>query len=99
MALVWILYSRTANVRTSREMLMVESKRVSHKATMWGGVPLLRLPPNVQSDKRSKHPFGEMLSTYKCHIHIQDEAAMSLRLSPSHRIVPEVERERNDLRR
>lgn len=36
MALVWILYSRTANVRTSREMLMVESKRVSHKATMWG---------------------------------------------------------------
>lgn len=98
MALVCILYSRTANVRTSREMLMVESKRVSHRTTMWGVSLYSASLPTSASDRRSKHPFGEMLSTCKCHIHIQDEAAMSLRLSPSHRIVPEVDRERNDLR-
>lgn len=77
--------------------LLVELKRVSHKATMWGMSLYSTSLPMSASEKRSKHLFGEMLSTYKCHIHIQDEAAMSLRLSPSHRIVLEVERGRDDL--
>lgn len=47
MALVWILYSRTANVRTGRTMLMVELERVSAIQPP-GDVPLLLLrSPNV----------------------------------------------------
>lgn len=47
MALVWILYSRTANVRTGRAMLMVELKRVQPYGHPEDVPLLLLLPPNV----------------------------------------------------
>lgn len=63
----------------------------SHTATRRMSLCSSSSLPMSASHKRSKHPFKKMFSTCKCHIHLQDEATMSSRLSPSLRIVQEIE--------